>query len=138
MATAIQLWRQDFFALFCNSVKFPFFFSDYPQCALSSTDYRYNEQLVAKKSLDNEKLCAIACKLIETCKYWSYRFTSKQCSMIPSGGLDMTQDIVDNGDGRRGDTTCHPPFCVGPKFENMEIPSDDSSKIIYNKGEEIE
>ena len=58
--------------------------------------------------------------------------------MIPSGGLDMTQDIVDNGDGRRGDTTCYPSFCVSPKFENMEIPSDDSSKIIYNKGEEIE
>ena len=115
------------------------FVSDYPQCAIlgSSTDYRYNEQLVAKELLANEDLCAIACKLVEACKYWTYRINSKQCHLIPSGGLDMTQDIVDRGEGSRGDTTCHPPICFAPKFENMKI-SDNSSKIYYNKREKLE
>lgn len=83
--------------------------------------------------------CAIACSLNTKCVYWTYEVTSQVCRLLPSGVLDMTQEIARTGTIRRGNRYCHSNFCLKPTFERgwVMAESEDSTKTVYYPKDKI-
>ena len=69
----------------------------------------------------------------------SYEEISQVCRLLPSGILDMTQEIARTGKIRRGNRYCHSKFCLKPTFKSgwVMAESEDSTKTVYYHEDKI-
>ena len=124
------------FSQFQNFRKFIFFcsFLEWGNCISGPPDYRYKEaNILQSGTVGRVHDCASACSLNPSCVYWTYEETSQVCRLLPSGVLDMTQEIARTGKIRRGNRYCHSQFCLKPTFERgwVMAESEDSTKTVY-------
>ena len=104
-------------------------------------DYRYKEaNILLTGTMGHQQECASACSLNTGCVYWTYEATSQMCRLLPSGALDMTQEIARTGEIiKRGNRYCHSKFCLKPTFERgwVMAESEDSTKTVYYSKDKI-
>ena len=106
----------------------------------ANVDYRYKEaNILLTGTVGQLEECASACSIHTSCVYWTYEEISQVCRLLPSGVLDMTQEIARTGKLRRGNRYCHPKFCLKPTFKRgwVMAESEDSTKTVYYHEDKI-
>jgi hypothetical protein len=117
------------------AITFFYSFLEWGKCMINgNVDYRYKKaNVLLTGTVGDVQECASACSLNTSCVYWTYEETSQVCKLLPSGVLDMTQEIARTGKIRRGSRYCHSKFCLKPTFDRGWImaQSEDLNKAVY-------